>query len=65
MKLRAMDDFSNHCFVCGTKVDQFNSEKNILLNLPVCYDCIGSNNEKNAVQEYLEGMADGFVCGCI
>jgi hypothetical protein len=60
-----MEDFLNHCFVCGTKIDPITSEKNKLLNLPVCMECSNTDREKNAVQEYLEGMADGFVCGCI
>jgi ribosome-binding protein aMBF1 (putative translation factor) len=60
-----MEDFSNHCFVCGITIDPITAEKNKQLNLPVCKDCINTDREKSAVQEYLEGMADGFVCGCI
>lgn len=60
-----MSDFSNHCFVCGKEVDPLNVIKNKELNLPVCSVCAGTEEEKKAVAEHLEGMADGFVCGCI
>ncbi len=60
-----MPDFSNQCFVCGKEIDPLNAEKNILLNLPICIHCIGTDQEKTAIAEHLDGMADGFVCGCI
>lgn len=60
-----MPDFSDHCFVCGNEIDPLNTKKNKQLNLPVCEACIGTEKEKKAVDEHLEGMADGFVCGCI
>jgi len=60
-----MSDFSNQCFVCGIAIDPFLSNKNKLLNLPVCDDCVGTEKEKKAIEDHLEGMADGFVCGCI
>jgi hypothetical protein len=60
-----MTDFSNQCFVCGIAIDPLSSQKNKQLNLPVCDNCHGTDQEKAAVEEYLEGMADGFVCGCI
>jgi len=60
-----MTDFSNRCFVCGNSIDKEISKKNMVLNLPVCNACEGTDQEKKAVEDHLEGMADGFVCGCI
>lgn len=60
-----MTDFQNHCFVCGRETDPSTSNKNTQLNLPVCELCKGTEEEKKAVDELLDGMADGFVCGCI
>lgn len=60
-----MTDFSNHCFVCGKETDPQNSKKNEQFNLPVCDECNGTEAEKKAIGDLLEGMADGFVCGCI
>ncbi len=60
-----MADFANHCFVCGKEVDAKTSEKNTQFNLPVCTYCKGTDKEKKAVEDLLEGMAEGFVCGCI
>lgn len=60
-----MTDFSNQCFVCGKEIDPQVSAKNSQLNLPVCAVCVGTDEEKKAVADHLEGMADGFVCGCI
>lgn len=60
-----MTDFLTQCFVCGIEVDRDSTGKNKQLNLPVCDDCRDTEKELNAVQELNEGMADGFVCGCI
>lgn len=60
-----MTDFANHCFVCGKEIDLQNTEKNIQFNLPVCSECKGTDREKEAIAQLLEGMAEGFVCGCI
>ena len=65
IKLSTMPDFSNQCFVCGIAIDPIHSKRNKQLNLPVCDDCCGSDLEKSSVEDHLEGMADGFVCGCI
>ncbi|MFA5329091.1 MAG: hypothetical protein WC384_14955 [Prolixibacteraceae bacterium] len=40
-------------------------DRMLTINLPVCNECKGTDREKNAVDELLEGLADGFVCGCI
>jgi uncharacterized CHY-type Zn-finger protein len=58
-----MDDSFNHCFVCGIK--QKDMTKNNRVNLLVCPTCSGSENEMKAVNELMEGLAEGFVCGCI
>jgi ribosome-binding protein aMBF1 (putative translation factor) len=60
-----MPDFINQCFVCGKETDPVSAKKNMQFNLPVCDDCQGTDQEKAAITELLEGMADGFVCGCI
>ncbi len=58
-------DIKNTCFVCGEKVTPENSELNQTVLMPVCLQCKGSENEKKAVTEQLDSLADGFVCGCI
>jgi len=60
-----MADFLNHCFICGKEVDPQTTKKNMEINLPVCDVCSGTEEEKKAVADLNEGMADGFVCGCI
>lgn len=60
-----MADFLNCCFVCGKETNPETTKKNQQLNLPVCDDCSGTDEEKKAVNELTEGIADGFVCGCI
>ncbi len=65
MNKKTQLDFINQCFVCGKKVDPEITLKNKQLNLPVCDDCSGTDSERIAVEEYLDGMAEGFVCGCI
>jgi hypothetical protein len=59
-----MNDFANHCFVCEKEVDAKTAKKNHQLNLPVCDDCINTEAEKKALDDFLDGMADGYVCGC-
>ncbi|WP_107821746.1 hypothetical protein [Mangrovibacterium marinum] len=59
-----MNNFKTTCFVCEEPVDP-DCRVNLTLNLPVCKNCEGTEREKEKVQELLEGMADGFVCGCI
>jgi len=58
------NDFSTTCFVCEEPVAK-DCLRNTSINLPVCEKCRGTENEQKAVNELLEGMADGFVCGCI
>ena len=60
-----MDDFRKQCFVCGCEVDPETAVINSQLNLPVCDSCAGTDAEKKAIGELLDGMAEGFVCGCI
>jgi hypothetical protein len=58
-----MDPNFESCFVCGNKQEDL--MLNTRVNLPVCHVCSGSENEKKAIDELLEGLAEGFVCGCI
>ncbi|MGQ8335382.1 hypothetical protein ACUNWD_02455 [Sunxiuqinia sp. A32] len=60
-----MEKINSTCFVCGKEVDPKTTSKNLMVNLPICKECKGSDKEKVKVDELLEGMADGFVCGCI
>lgn len=60
-----MENINISCFVCKKKVDKSTSQINKELLLPVCNSCKNTDNEKKAVKEYLESLADGFVCGCI
>lgn len=60
-----MQGFSKICFVCQESVYPENSELNPEVNLPVCFNCKGTENEKKAVAEHLDSLAEGLVCGCI
>jgi ribosome-binding protein aMBF1 (putative translation factor) len=60
-----MNDFTKRCLVCGCEVDPETATINSRMNLPVCDDCSGTDREKKAIDELLDGMAEGFVCGCI
>jgi hypothetical protein len=60
-----MGSIKNTCFVCKKTVTPETSELNLVVNLPVCEDCKGSDMEKQVEKEVLESLADGFVCGCI
>lgn len=53
------------CFVCKDDISTENSEFNSSVNLRVCKNCKGTDEEKKAEAEYLDSLADGFVCGCI
>ena len=60
-----MTDFARKCFVCGKNVDPETTDKNPQFNLPVCSECKDTDREKEAIAQLLEGMAEGFVSGCI
>lgn len=60
-----MENFANQCFVCGKDLTDENSTINSQVNLPVCDSCKGTDQEKEKIAELLEGLAEGFVCGCI
>ncbi len=53
------------CFVCEIEFPNGSLEMNTEILLPVCAECNGTNNEKKKVVEYLDSLAEGFVCGCI
>jgi hypothetical protein len=53
------------CFVCEKTIlsdDIFYHPK---VNLPICDACSGSESEVAKVEELLEGLAEGLICGCI
>lgn len=60
-----MTDFTRCCFACGCEVDINTVKINAEVNLPVCDNCSETEREKQAIAGLREGMADGFVCGCI
>jgi hypothetical protein len=60
-----MEGYAKKCFVCGTSTGTGNSTLNPEVNLPVCINCKGTPLEKGKVDELLDSLADGFVCGCI
>jgi len=53
------------CFVCKKNypADEISVNNEVLL--PVCNKCKGTEKEKQTVEEYLDSLADGLVCGCI
>jgi hypothetical protein len=58
------NDFAKKCFVCEKQLKNI-KHKNQVTMLPVCDDCIGTEDEKKKEQDALNSLADGFVCGCI
>jgi len=53
------------CFVCEQTVSDEKFEINKEVLLPVCSQCKGTKAETKKVEEYLDSLADGLVCGCI
>jgi len=53
------------CFVCDQTFKMETLHLNNKVNLHVCEKCKGSNEEKEKETDLLEGLAEGFVCGCI
>jgi len=53
------------CFACGKPLLTKNITYHPKVNLPVCDACRGSEVEAVKVEELLEGLAEGFVFGCI
>lgn len=60
-----MEKITKICFVCKKEINDSNFEMNREVYLPVCSKCNGSQEEKKMVEEYLDSLADGLVCGCI
>lgn len=60
-----MGSIKNTCFVCKNTITPETSMLNIVVNMPVCLRCKGSEAEKKEEKEVLNSLADGFVCGCI
>ena len=63
--INKMNDSKNTCFVCKSKItsEDFGFNKEVLL--PVCRVCAETPKEKEAVEELLDSLADGLICGCI
>lgn len=60
-----MTSLHKKCFVCNSTLSDEEPKINSKVNLPVCSSCDGTLKEKERVVVLLEGLADGFVCGCI
>jgi ribosome-binding protein aMBF1 (putative translation factor) len=60
-----MENMYKKCFVCGQPFDNVKNTINHQVNMPVCADCKNTENEKQKVEELLESLSEGFVCGCI
>ncbi|MDD2381698.1 MAG: hypothetical protein WCY58_07830 [Mariniphaga sp.] len=60
-----MEKLRRTCFVCKKSLQEEDFELNKEVYLPVCSKCKGTDAEKRTVEEYLDSMADGLVCGCI
>ena len=58
-----MNECFERCFVCGEKDTLLIT--NLSVNLPVCLACCDSPEEKSAISLLQQGLAEGFVCGCI
>lgn len=53
------------CFVCKKAISKEKAEINKEVYLPVCSKCKDTVKEKKMVKEYLDSLAEGFICGCI
>ncbi len=53
------------CFVCEEPISTDFYELNTEVNMPVCSKCKRTEKEKTRIEELLDSLADGFVCGCI
>ncbi len=60
-----MMDQEKQCFVCKKNYPAGETSMNNEVMLPVCKNCKGTEKEKKTVEEYLDSLADGLVCGCI
>lgn len=60
-----MNKANKTCFVCKKSLQEVDFEMNTEVWLPVCMQCKGTEAEKKTVEEYLDSLADGLVCGCI
>lgn len=60
-----MGTIKNNCFVCKKAVTNDILVINTVVNMPVCQQCHGTEEEKKEEKEVLESLADGFICGCI
>jgi hypothetical protein len=60
-----MNDSKNICFVCKAEITSRDFVLNKEVLLPVCRVCAGTPKEKEAVDELLDSLADGLICGCI
>jgi hypothetical protein len=60
-----MESTEKQCFVCNKSYPAGETSINNEVMLPVCTQCKGTEKEKKTVEEYLDSLADGLVCGCI
>jgi len=60
-----MLESSVYCFVCEKSILSKDITYHPKINLPVCDLCCGSEPEAEKIKEIIEGLAEGFGCGCI
>lgn len=60
-----MMDQKKQCFVCKKYFPVVETSINKEVYMPVCNNCKGTEKEKQAVEDNLDSLADGLVCGCI
>jgi len=60
-----MQETSIRCFVCDEPILSNDIYYHPKVNLPVCNSCRGTEKEASKIEELFEGLAEGFVCGCI
>lgn len=53
------------CFICSTDLSPQHSYINPKVNLYVCDNCKGTEEEKRKEREFLLDMGSGFTVGCI
>ena len=59
------NSLKKNCFICNNSLEENKYEYNKQVNLPVCNKCIGTDDEQKAVEDALDSLADGLLCGCI
>ncbi|TRX64260.1 hypothetical protein [Carboxylicivirga sp. M1479] len=65
MPQHQINNKSFRCFVCEQNINSVDVHYHSKVNMPICSACNNTLEEREKVNELLDGLADGFVCGCI